>query len=197
MEYFNVREFAPPVQVEKCLEVQQLLMRTSQQSRRRGDLVGLSPQTKLQAINSPRTTCSNSSVKLTIPAHTQFMRNKQYYQQISNVTCTVGDVFNQHYSTLDSWFIRNLARWKTQFSYSLISLHILFYWASIQFGIQVPYCPCLAPVAGNLVYLETLQQGWGTCDPRTRCGPREHCLRPKSELSLPKSKHNIAPKQNS
>ena len=110
---------------------------------------------------------------------------------------TVGDVFNQHYSTLDSWFIRNLARWKTQFSDSLNSLHILFYWASIQFGIQVPYCPCLAPVAGNLLYLETLQQGWGTCDPRTRCGPREHCLRPKSELSLPKSKHNIAPKQNS
>ena len=53
--------------------------------------------------------------------------------------CTVGDVFNQHYSTLDSWFIRNLARCKTQFSDSLNSLHILFYWSSIQFGIQVPY----------------------------------------------------------
>jgi len=39
--------------------------------------------------------------------------------------------------------------------------------------------------------------GWGTCDPRAKCGPREHLIWPASEFSLPKLGYNIASKRSS
>jgi len=34
-----------------------------------------------------------------------------------------------------------------------------------------------------------LDQGWGTCGPRAKYGPREHLKWPTSEFSLPKWEH--------
>jgi len=42
-----------------------------------------------------------------------------------------------------------------------------------------------------------LEQGWGTCGPQAKCGPREHEIWPASEFSLPMLEHNIVSKRSS
>jgi len=48
----------------------------------------------------------------------------------------------------------------------------------------------------NLAVVNCIVQGWGTCGPRTKCGPREHLIWPASEFSLPNLEYKIASKRS-